>query len=64
MTDTLETSGPTDYLRGGPVADLENAPLPTRKTLRARRGLVRQFFKFLAFDLTIMSMVIKGHGKH
>lgn len=46
---------------GGTVADLSKAPLPTEKTLKARKNLFLQFFKFVAFSATIMRMVIKGH---
>lgn len=53
----------TDDLRGGPTFDLTAAPLPTDKTLRARRGLIRQFIQFISFDLTIMRMVLKGHSQ-
>lgn len=44
-----------------PRADLSRSPLPTAKTLRYRKGLFVQFFRFVAFDLRIMRMVIKGH---
>lgn len=46
----------------GPVADLSGAPAPTRRTLRMRKNLLIQFVKFLAFNLMIMRMVVKGHG--
>lgn len=49
-------------LVGGPIADLSGAPLPTKKTLRARQNVFIQFGRFVAFDLRIMRMVIKGHG--
>lgn len=45
----------------GPTADLSKAPLPTSRTLRARQNVPLQFFRFVAFDLRIMRMVIKGH---
>lgn len=44
-----------------PVADLSKAPLPTPKTLRMRRNLPFQFTRFLAFNMRIMRMVLKGH---
>ena len=44
-----------------PIADLSSAPLPTEKTLRARQNLLGQFMRFIAFDLRIMRMVVKGH---
>lgn len=43
------------------VADLSRAPMPTAKTLRYRQSLVPQFFRFIAFNLRIMRMVLKGH---
>ncbi|MFZ0530441.1 MAG: hypothetical protein WAL91_07895 [Propionicimonas sp.] len=46
---------------GDPIADLSKAPLPTQKTLKARRNLFLQFLRFVAFDLRIMRMVVKGH---
>lgn len=51
----------TDPAAGEPIADLSRSPLPTVKTLRKRRSLTRQFWRFLAFDTRIMRMVIKGH---
>lgn len=48
-------------LAPGVVADLSRAPLPTKGTLRRRRALWHQFMRFLAFDLRIMRMVVKGH---
>jgi hypothetical protein len=44
-----------------PVADLSRSPLPTQKTLKLRRNLAVQFVRFVAFDLRIMRMVLKGH---
>jgi len=46
---------------GAPIVDLSRAPLPTRATLRRRRNIPLQFLRFVAFDLRIMRMVIKGH---
>ncbi len=46
---------------GDPIVDLSKAPLPTTKTLRTRRNVPFQFLRFVAFDLRIMRMVIKGH---
>jgi hypothetical protein len=44
-----------------PIADLSKAPLPTARTLKARRNVGLQFLKFLSFNSRIMRMVIKGH---
>jgi len=43
-----------------PVADLSRAPLPTDKTLRHRRNLAAQSWKFAVFNARIMRMVLKG----
>lgn len=47
---------------GEPIADLSQAPLPTRRTLRMRRNLPFQFTRFLSFNGRILRMVIKGHA--
>lgn len=47
---------------GEPVADLSKAPLPTSKTLKARKNVPMQALRFFAFDLRIMRMVLKGHS--
>jgi hypothetical protein len=47
-----------------PVVDLSGAPLPTRQTLKARQNLLTQSGKFVAFDLRIMRMVVKGNKAH
>lgn len=44
-----------------PIADLSRAPLPTKETLKMRQNLAFQFTRFVAFDLRIMRMVLKGH---
>ncbi len=45
------------------LADLTNAPLPTSKTLRSRKNLFSQFFRFLGLNVGIMRMVMKGHSQ-
>lgn len=47
-----------------PIVDLSGAPLPTKQTLKARQNLLTQFGKFVAFDLRIMRMVVKGNKAH
>lgn len=47
-----------------PIVDLSSAPLPTKQTLKARQNLLTQFGKFVAFDLRIMRMVVKGNKAH
>ena len=56
-----QLSTPQPAAGGEPVLDLSKAPLPTAKTLGARRNVWLQFWRFVAFDLRIMRMVIKGH---
>ena len=43
------------------ATDLSRAPLPTEKTLRMRRNLPYQATRFIAYNLRIMRMVVKGH---
>lgn len=59
-TDT-KTAGKAE-LESNPVVDVQDAPLPTKKTLRMRKSIPTQLFKFVAFDLLIMRMVLKGHA--
>ena len=62
---TMEKNEATHRHPGGPIETFENAPLPTAATLRKRHSLIRQFIKFVGFDLTILRMVAKGHDpKH
>lgn len=44
-----------------PTPDLRSAPLPTERTLRMRRNLPYQAYRFAAFNLRIVRMVVKGH---
>ncbi len=41
---------------------IAEAPLPTPRTLKRRQNLFIQFLRFVAHNLRIMRMVIKGHG--
>jgi len=41
--------------------DIESAPLPTDKTLRARKNLVRQFGRFLAINTKMLRIIRKEH---
>lgn len=45
----------------GTGVDLSRSPMPTAKTLGYRKNVLLQFFRFVAFDLRIMRMVLKGH---
>ena len=44
-----------------PTADLTKAPLPTKRTLRARRSLPVQAGRFALINARMMRMVLKGH---
>ena len=44
-----------------PTPDLRSAPLPTDRTLRMRRNLPFQAYRFAALNLRIVKMVVKGH---
>nr|NLI51696.1 hypothetical protein [Propionibacterium sp.] len=44
-----------------PLLDVSTAPLPTQRTLKMRRNIPFQLVRFVAFDLRIMRMVLKGH---
>ncbi len=44
-----------------PAHDLRSAPLPTAKTLRMRKNLPYQTYRFAVFNVRIMRMVLKGH---
>jgi hypothetical protein len=40
---------------------IAEAPLPTRRTLRARSSLPYQVMRFVAFNARMLRMVMKGH---
>jgi len=44
-----------------PFADLSSAPLPTEKTVRRRRSLLFQPFRFGVFNYRMLRMITKGH---
>jgi hypothetical protein len=44
-----------------PMEDINRAPLPTAKTLRQRKRLGFQFFRFIAINLKMVKMIRKGH---
>jgi len=37
------------------------APLPTEKTLRARKNLLIQFWRFIAINFRMVKMIFKGN---
>ena len=44
-----------------PTVDLGTAPLPTERTLRTRQSLPVQAYRFIAFSVRLMRMVLKRH---
>jgi hypothetical protein len=45
-----------------PTLDLSTAPLPTSRTLRRRQSLPVQAFRFVAFYVRLVRMVLKRHS--
>ena len=41
---------------------IAHAPLPTPKTLRARKNVLFQIFRFAAVNIKMIKMILKGHG--
>ncbi len=44
-----------------PNESIARAPLPTAETLKQRKSLVMQFFRFCAINLKMIKMIRKGH---
>jgi len=42
-------------------ANIESAPLPTDKTLRARKNLLIQFGRFVAINVKMLKIIQKEH---
>jgi len=40
---------------------ISKAPLPTEKTLRARKNLLIQFWRFIAINFRMVKMIFKGN---
>jgi len=40
---------------------ISKAPLPTEKTLRARKNLLIQFWRFVAINIRMVKMIFKGN---
>jgi hypothetical protein len=40
---------------------INKAPLPTEKTLKARKNLIFQLFRFVAINIRMVKMIMKGH---
>lgn len=41
-------------------ADLSDAPLPTKKTLKLRKNILMQFWRFLSLNFRMVAMIFKG----
>lgn len=41
-------------------ADLTGAPLPTEKTLKRRKNLPIQIWRFFALNIRMVKMILKG----
>jgi hypothetical protein len=44
-----------------PNDSIAHAPLPTRKTLRFRKNLLIQSWRFIIINLKMLAMIRKGH---
>ena len=44
-----------------PMEDINRAPLPTDKTLKMRKRVCFQIFRFAAINLKMIRMIRKGH---
>ncbi len=44
-----------------PMESIAHAPLPTEKTLRGRKNLWLQIWRFIAINLKMIAMIRKGH---
>lgn len=42
-------------------ANLKAAPMPTPKTLRMRKNLFFQAYRFVALNLRMIGIILKGH---
>lgn len=41
-------------------ADLSGAPLPIKKTLKMRKNILFQFWRFVSLNLRMVLMIFKG----
>jgi hypothetical protein len=44
-----------------PNDSIAHAPLPTEKTLRFRKNLLIQIWRFVAINIKMLNMIRKGH---
>jgi hypothetical protein len=40
---------------------ISHAPMPTAKTLRSRKNIIFQIWRFAAINLRMLNMIRKGH---
>lgn len=41
-------------------ADLSGAPLPTKKTIKMRKNIVMQLWRFVSLNIRMVAMIFKG----
>ena len=41
-------------------ADLSGAPLPTQKTIKLRKNIVMQLWRFISLNVRMVAMIFKG----
>ena len=41
-------------------ADLSGAPLPTEKTIKLRKNIVMQLWRFISLNVRMVAMIFKG----
>jgi hypothetical protein len=56
----MSTSDPSPFALAD--ASMAAAPKPTAKTLRQRNSIPLQLIRFVALNLKIVRMVLKGHS--
>jgi hypothetical protein len=44
-----------------PNESISQAPLPTEKTIRFRKNILIQFWRFVAINFKMVNMIRKGH---
>jgi len=42
-------------------SSISKAPLPTENTLRARKNVLLQGWRFIALNIRMVKMILKGH---
>jgi hypothetical protein len=58
----MTSSDPKGSPKMDPTAEsIAQAPLPTKRTLRARKSIPRQLVRFAVFNVRMLKMVAKAH---